>query len=278
MNLAIKQKPRYHRNGIRLKRPDAAGNARARKVGITTGLDSRAIRGELDQRFAFARAVTAYAEEYRAHVASDSVVMDDLCRSAAIHKAIKHLALARMDGQPFDNADQARAAYEALRRADADHRSILAVLGIQRREKPVPDLQDYLRQKLRRKGACNSRDVTMTRAGQPSRPGHSESARAPLHRAPGSSTHRQLVRVLRARARLNIHRQRPDHTPKRVKRAGCRNITVHPAHWKELRLVPGAALSGNLDLTISRSMYRGQCQPATEEKPSGSVRRCGMKK
>lgn len=52
---------------------------------------------------------------------SDSVVLADLCRSAAIHKAAFNLALARlMDSGPYDDADQARPAYEALRRADAD--------------------------------------------------------------------------------------------------------------------------------------------------------------
>jgi hypothetical protein len=125
----------------------------SRRIRITTGVDSKAVRGELDQRFGFAKAISTYTEQYRAHVASDSVVMDDLCRSAAVHKAIRNLALARMNGQPFDNADQARAAYEALRRADADHRAVLAVLGIQRREKEIPDLQSYLAQKAKERDA-----------------------------------------------------------------------------------------------------------------------------
>jgi hypothetical protein len=41
---------------------------RSQKVGIVTGVHSRAVRGELDQRFAFAKAVSEYTEEYRAHV------------------------------------------------------------------------------------------------------------------------------------------------------------------------------------------------------------------
>jgi hypothetical protein len=128
-----------------LKRPDAAMRKPA-KVAIVTGVNSRAVRGELDQRFAFAKATSTYTEEYRQHVGSDrSVVMDDLCRSAARHKAIMNLALARlMERGPLDTKDNIRAAYEAFRKADADHREVIRLLGIQRREKEIPRLGELL--------------------------------------------------------------------------------------------------------------------------------------
>jgi hypothetical protein len=117
-------------------------------VRITTGAESRAIRGELDQRFAFAKRISIYEKEYREHVGSDSVVLHDLCRSAAIHKAVFNLALARlMERGPLDDADQARAAYETWRRADADLREVARSLGLKRTEAPAPTLAEYLEQK-----------------------------------------------------------------------------------------------------------------------------------
>jgi len=120
----------------------------SRKVRIVTGIDSRAIRGELDQRFAFAKMISTYEREYREHVGSDSVVLQDLCRSAAIHKAVFNLALSRLsDAGPLDGEDGARAAYEAWRRADADLRDVLRLLGLERKAKEVPDLRTYIAHK-----------------------------------------------------------------------------------------------------------------------------------
>src|SRR4051812_22828559 len=96
-----------------LKRPDLAKRT-PKRVRIVTGLDARSVRGELDQRFGFAKAISGYTREYQAHLGPvRSVAMDDLCRSAGTAKAIRNLALARlMRGGPFDKADEARAAYE----------------------------------------------------------------------------------------------------------------------------------------------------------------------
>jgi hypothetical protein len=123
-----------------------------RKVRIVTGVNSRAVRGELDQRFAFAKMISEYEREYREHLGDCSVPMADLCRSAAIHKAVRNVALARfIQPGPFDDKDQARAAYEACRRADADLGQVLRTLGLEKREKPVPDLRDYIEQNYGKK-------------------------------------------------------------------------------------------------------------------------------
>ena len=71
----------------------------SRKQRITTGLASKAIRGELHQRYGFARVVTDYLTEYRTHVGPDrSVVLDDLCRSAAVHKTVANMNFTRLRG------------------------------------------------------------------------------------------------------------------------------------------------------------------------------------
>jgi hypothetical protein len=123
----------------------------SRKARITTGVNSKAVRGQLDGRYAFARAVSTYEREYREHVGEDcSVALADMCRSAAIHKAVFNLALARvMDAGPLDDKDEARAAYEAWRRADSDLRQVLHVLGLQKRKKELPDLHTYLQQRAK---------------------------------------------------------------------------------------------------------------------------------
>jgi hypothetical protein len=77
--------------------------------------------------------------------------MDDLCISAARHKAIANLAFVKLKDGPFDSEDQVRPVYEAFRRADADHRSVLASLGIERRERELPDPMTYLASKAKQK-------------------------------------------------------------------------------------------------------------------------------
>jgi hypothetical protein len=128
------------------RRADSARNGRPKKFGIVTGVNSRAVRGELDQRFGFAKTVSAYIREYQDQVGTDrSVAMDDICRSAGTAKAIRNLALFRlMRGGPYDSKDQARAAYENYRRADADLRDVLRTIGLERRERVVRSLSDVL--------------------------------------------------------------------------------------------------------------------------------------
>jgi hypothetical protein len=76
--------------------------------------------------------------------------MADYCHSAGTAKAIRNLALARLlEAGPLDDKDETRAAYESYRKADADLREILRTLGVERREKPIPDLSEYLAQKAR---------------------------------------------------------------------------------------------------------------------------------
>ena len=126
----------------------SAGNGKPKRIAIVHGSDSRAVRGELDGRFAFAKATSRYMEQYRQHVGPDrTIAMDDLCISAARHKALANLAYSRLKDGPFDSEGEIRAVYEAFRRADSDHRSVLASIGIERRERQVPELSEYLKQK-----------------------------------------------------------------------------------------------------------------------------------
>lgn len=139
---------RRRRNGrdVRLKNAASAANARAQKVGIVTGAGSRAVWGELDRRFSFAKAVGTYANEYRTHAGSDRpVTVDDLCVAAARHKALANLAYTElMRGGLFASDGSLRPAYDAFRKADADLRAVLSLLGLERREQQVPSLHEVL--------------------------------------------------------------------------------------------------------------------------------------
>jgi hypothetical protein len=146
----MSQKQGYRRTSIRIK---GRLSGRNHKVAITTGVHSRSVWGALDQRFGFAKTISTYEREYREHVGEGlSVVMADYCRSAGTAKAIRNLALRRlMDAGPLDEKDETRAAYESYRKADADLREILRVLGLEKREKELPSLPEYLAAKAREK-------------------------------------------------------------------------------------------------------------------------------
>src|SRR5262245_11385895 len=92
------QRPRRRAEGrlLPMKRPDPR-RRRPHRVAIVTGLDAKAVRGELDRRFGFARAVSAFTREYQEQLGDRrSVAQDDYCRSAGTAKAIRNLALARL--------------------------------------------------------------------------------------------------------------------------------------------------------------------------------------
>jgi hypothetical protein len=113
-------------------------------VAIVTGVNSRAIRGELDRRYLFARKVSEYIKEYEAHCGEQSLVLTDLIHSAAVCKVVRNLALDRlMKRGPFDDADEALAAYRAFRTADSDLREVLRGLPLRKVEKQE-DLTSYL--------------------------------------------------------------------------------------------------------------------------------------
>jgi len=143
-SLPDRPQPRRRRKNGRLV--PIKSDPRSRKVRIVTGTASKAVRGELDQRYSFSRVVNGYLLEYRQHVGPDrSVVLDDLCRSAAVHKTCANLSLVRLrEAIARDDSDEAKAAYEVWRAADREHREVARLLGIPRRETPVLSLRDVL--------------------------------------------------------------------------------------------------------------------------------------
>jgi hypothetical protein len=139
----------------RSKRPDAAENARPRKVLIRHGGDSRALRyADLDLRSTAGKEYRARVVELTAHVGGDPTAP----QRTLIDQAGRLHVLARLawdelsrtgafrDGEPLP-------AFFAYRSAIADEREVLRTLGLERRAKEVPDLNAYLASKrIRIKG------------------------------------------------------------------------------------------------------------------------------
>ena len=123
----------------RPKRPDAAQNAMPRKVHVVHAGGSKAILGELDGRTTLGRVVRSDEARYQEHVGPDRTApIDDLCRSAARHRAIANLAFAELvQHGVIDPTGNPRPAYEAFRKADGDLRAVVSMLGLKRKVREV---------------------------------------------------------------------------------------------------------------------------------------------
>lgn len=142
---------RVRRNGrlMRLKRPDAAKNARPKKVSITGhgGSSSTLLRDPLDLRTRVGRAYYAEKQGLAIHVGGDPTVpQEKLIDQAARLGVLADIAwgeLLRAGMLVIDG--KVAPAFEAFIKASRDQRDVLRALGIERRSKPVPTLDDYLR-------------------------------------------------------------------------------------------------------------------------------------
>src|SRR2546427_1632887 len=133
----------------RTKRPDAARNARSMKILLRHASDSRALRyADLDLRSTAGREYAATKATLTAHLggevtAPQAILVD---HAARLH-VLTRLAWDELSRSGAFRDGEPRPAYDAFRRAAADERSVLVTLGLERRAKDVPDLQDYLRSK-----------------------------------------------------------------------------------------------------------------------------------
>jgi len=118
----------------RPKRPDAAQNAVPKRVHIVHARGSKAIMGKLDGRTAFSKIVMSYEARYREHAGADRPApIDDLCQSAARHRAIANVAFAELvQHGVIDPAGNVRPAYDSFRKADGDLRAVLSMIGLKR--------------------------------------------------------------------------------------------------------------------------------------------------
>ena len=129
------------------RRPDAAANARPRKVAVTHAGGSKLfLTAALDRR-------TKAAKAYHTHVAALEEHIGDaptppqarLIDQAARLALLGALAWDELQRQgPFDARGNVRPAVETYTRAIREERATLQLIGLERREPPIPTLAEYV--------------------------------------------------------------------------------------------------------------------------------------
>jgi hypothetical protein len=143
-------KPRQRR-GRKYLAAVSRRNGTPKKLFMVTGYNSRALRGQpLHRGSGVGRAYADYLSEYRAHLGNDlSVVQTDLVDQAARLKLVSNLCYAvLMERGLFDKQGNPRPVLGEFRRACAEHRAVLLMLGIRRTKELT--LGDVLREEQQR--------------------------------------------------------------------------------------------------------------------------------
>jgi len=142
----------------KLKRPDAAVNARPRTVVIKgPGTGSKALmRASLDLRSTVGREYFRRLGELRAHVGGDPSVpearlLDQAARLGLLVDIAWSALIQARTVLKSSSKNGLHPAFEAFRKAATDERAVLQMLGIKRRAKDVPTVQEYIRQKQKEK-------------------------------------------------------------------------------------------------------------------------------
>jgi hypothetical protein len=132
----------------RSKRPDAARLAKSKIVVVGHGANSRALlRAPFDMRSRLGKAYRATIDALRAHVGSDVTPPQvALIDQAARLRLLTQIAWSELQHSGAFRKGEIAPAFDAYRRAAADERAVLAILGVQRRPQPVPSLDEYLEQ------------------------------------------------------------------------------------------------------------------------------------
>ena len=144
-----KQVIRRRRNGRleRVKRPDAAGNSRPKKVHILTGSQSRALLyGALDRRTQAGKQHVRQCAALAAHVGGDPTAAQlRLIDQAARLHLLGQMAWAELlRAGALVKKGRLAPAFEAYVKAARDERATLQLLGLERKARNVT-LQDVLR-------------------------------------------------------------------------------------------------------------------------------------
>jgi hypothetical protein len=143
----IPRRKRANGQLARVKNPASAANGKPHKSVITGhGANSRVLkRASLHRGSALGREYAAQCEALTAHLGGapsdpERLLID---QAARIHLLVQFAWAELLRAGAFHEGEP-RPAFDAFRRAAADQREVLRLLGIERRTKPVPDLHSYL--------------------------------------------------------------------------------------------------------------------------------------
>jgi hypothetical protein len=141
-----RQRRRRDGRWVRVKNLASADNGRPKAVHVTHGGKSAALlSGKLDLRSSVGRSYRQHVEALAAHLGGDPTAPEArLIDQASRLRLLALLAWSEIerggafrDGAPVPAVD-------AFRRAAADERDVLRLLGLQSRGKPVQSIDDYL--------------------------------------------------------------------------------------------------------------------------------------
>jgi hypothetical protein len=132
---------------VRVKNPASAANGKPHKSVITGhGANSRVLKhAALHRGSTLGREYAAQCEALTAHVGGAPSEAQRLLidQAARIHLLLQFAWAELLRAGAF-NEGEPRPAFDAFRRAAADQREVLRLLGIERSPQPVPDLHSYL--------------------------------------------------------------------------------------------------------------------------------------
>jgi hypothetical protein len=143
------KRTRTRRDGrdVLVKRPDSAGNARPAVTYLFHGLGSGFLKGRPDLRSAVGKAALAREQALVAHAGGDpSVPLGRLIQHAARYSILSDALWARLTISAQEITPEALAGLLDIHmRIAREERETLKLLGLARRPKEVPTLQEFLR-------------------------------------------------------------------------------------------------------------------------------------
>jgi hypothetical protein len=131
----------------RPKRPDAAGNAKPRVKYVVHGGVSALARDAIDGRTTLARHYREQLAALLAHVGNEALTHPrrELVDQGARYALLVRIAWGEVLHAGIVSEGRITPAFETFLKASREHREVLGILGLERRERPVPNLEDYLR-------------------------------------------------------------------------------------------------------------------------------------
>jgi hypothetical protein len=145
------KRTRTRRDGrdVLVKRPDSAGNARPAVTYLFHGLGSGFLKGRPDLRSAVGKAALAREQALVAHAGGDpSVPLGRLIQHAARYSILSDALWARLTISAQEITPEALAGLlDTHMRIAREERETLKLLGLARRAKEIPSLQEFLRQR-----------------------------------------------------------------------------------------------------------------------------------
>lgn len=134
---------------MRPKSPESARNGKTKAVTLQHGGSGRnsIMQARLDLRSRAGKAFIAEVAALKAHLGETLLTapVTALVEQAARLALLEHIAWAELSrAEALTKGGVVHAAFEPFLRASRDRRAVLVMLGLERKQKEIPDLKQYL--------------------------------------------------------------------------------------------------------------------------------------